>query len=58
MPLDRLSRPETLAGKKTVMHAEIININQNPSDVIKPINPINHSQAMMIAVHKQGGDID
>ena len=58
IPLDRLSSTETLVGKKTATHVEIIHINQNHFDAIEPINPINHSQPTMMAVHKQGDVID
>ena len=50
--------PGTQAGEKSVTHIEIIHINQNHVDAVEPINPINSSQPMMMAVHKQGVVID
>ena len=51
--------PGTQAGEKSVTrHIEIIHINQNHVDAVEPINPINSSQPMMMAVHKQGVAID
>ena len=50
--------PGTQVGEKNVTHIEIIHINQSHFDAVEPINPINNSQPMMMAVHEQGVVID
>ena len=55
---DDLVSPGTQAGERSVTHIEIIHIDQNCFDAVEPINPINSSQPMMMAVQEQSVVID
>ena len=55
---ERSYESRNTAGEKSVTHIEIIHIDQNHVDAVEPINPINSSQPMMMAVQEQSVVID